>query len=201
MKLSYFGGGLVNTGGFANTKEREIVRYKFERNSYAYIRRKAEIGQLERIFIDKVILKSTVKTFHKHVPMYIDNLNTMYDENELVTLEEAQDLIDANIYFAPIREQSSTAIKKKVQIKVSANFAPNDICFSKPAAVMGKMEKVIILRALNNNEIYMDKYNSLWPKDDLVLEPEAKALALKYWEEKKEFILIEIRKQDGGYIE
>ena len=201
MKLSYFGGGLLNTSGFGYAKEREFVRYKFARNSYAYMRRKAEIGVLERVFIDKVILKSTVKTFHKHVPMYIDNLKTMYDEIELVTYEDAQNLIESNIYLTSLqdhRQNKQKEIKKNV---ISNRFAANDICFSKPAAIMGKMEKVIILKPLNDYEIYMDKFHSLWSKDDLIVEAEAKSLALKYWEEKKEFILVEIRKQDGGYIE
>lgn len=54
-----------------------------------YIKSRAKLGIFERVFIKKVLLNGRFKI----VPIYKDTMNALWNENELVTREEAEALV------------------------------------------------------------------------------------------------------------
>lgn len=73
-------------------------------------------------------------------------------------------------------------------------WGEGSILFAKHKALKGIMEKVAIKRVILNASaktgysvvpIYQDTLNSLWNEKDLLTEPDAKALAIQYWEKRK----------------
>lgn len=92
MTYSYAGDGVVLTGSYAPAYKKLYVRYKFEKQSIAYDKAAAIKGTLKKVFIQRVILKNVVKSWNKDVVIYVDNLQSMYNERDLVTLKEAKEI-------------------------------------------------------------------------------------------------------------
>lgn len=89
-------------------------------------------------------------------------------------------------------------------VYVEYKWPLNSLLFSKEKARKGIMELVAIKRLFVNNntktqrqpvKIYQDTHNGLWNERDLLEEADARALAIAYWEKRKQQI-IKARCQD-----
>lgn len=89
-------GGLTIGGCSVNYKKYSIS-FKFKENDIAYIKFKAEKGILEKIAVKAIYFnQGKLNSFSqggKRIIIYIDSLNALYMEHELVTRIEAEDLI------------------------------------------------------------------------------------------------------------
>lgn len=83
-------------------------------------------------------------------------------------------------------------------IYVEYKWALNSLLFSKDKARKGIMELIAVKRVFVNNnsktqrqsvKIYQDTHNGLWNEQDLIEEEEARALAIAYWEKRKQQII------------
>ena len=103
MAIQYTATGGVSIFGCATIKHYDYYNYLYGENSIVFLRHKAVRGVLEKIAIKKVILKQGAKgwnnygTYGKIHPLYQDNLNTYYNEEELCTHQEAVEL--AKIFY------------------------------------------------------------------------------------------------------
>ena len=172
MTYYYVGDGTVYTGSFALVHKNLYVKYKFDKYSIAYDKFAAEKGILKKVFIQKVILKNIVKSWHKNVVMYVDNLKSMYNEYDLLTLQEAQDIIDQSTYVPP-----NCSPPPNPPAPIPATYAPNSVHYSKNAAIRGELEKVVILRSLPYQpKIYVSTLQGIYNEDDLITLSEAQQL-------------------------
>jgi hypothetical protein len=172
MTFNYTGDGVVYTGSFALSRKIVYARYKFDRLSIAYDRMAAEKGILKKVFIQRVILKNVIKSWHKDVAMYVDNLHSMYNEYDLLTLEEAEEIVSQSVYVPP---DCSPPVDPPPPLP--ATYAPNTILYSKRAAIRGKLEKVIILKSLPYQpEIYISTLKSMYNESDLITLVEAEQI-------------------------
>lgn len=172
MTYYYTGDGTVYTGSFALSYKKLFVRYKFDKLSVAYDRAAAEKGILKKVFIQRVILKNVIKSLHKDVVMYIDNLQSMYNERDLLTLKEAEEIIAQSTYVPP---NCSPPLDPPAPLP--ATFAPNSVHYSKSAAIRGSLEKVVILRSLTYQpQVYVSTLQSLYNENDLITLNEAQQL-------------------------
>lgn len=172
MTYYYTGGGTVYTGSFALVHKNLYVKYKFDKYSIAYDKAAAEKGILKKVFIQKVILKNIVKSWHKNVVMYVDNLKSMYNEYDLLTLNEAQEIIDQSTYVPP-----NCTPPVNPPAPLPSTFAPNSIHYSKSSAIKGELEKVVILRSLPYQpKIYVSTLQGIYHEDDLISLTEAQQL-------------------------
>lgn len=88
------------------------------------------------------------------------------------------------------------AITKKITY-INYKYGENSIVYLKYKAEKGIIERIAIKRVLLNSgpktynqiiPIYQDTLNSLYNEDELILEADAKALALAYWTKRQENI-------------
>jgi hypothetical protein len=80
---NYEGTGGIRVGGCAGVQVEFFYQFKFGINSFAWIGYKAKKGILERVVIKDVRMPLP------YVFLYTDTLNAYYNENELMTQEEA----------------------------------------------------------------------------------------------------------------
>ena len=172
MSFHYIGDGTVYTGSFALVHKNLFIKYKFDKYSIAYDKFYAQKGILKKVFIQKVVLKNIIKSFHKNVVMYVDNLKSMYNEYDLLTLEEAQAIIDQSVYVPP---NCTPPIDPPEPLP--STFAPNSVHYSRNAAIKGTLEKVVILRSLPQQpQIYVSTLQGMYNEDDLISLAEAQDL-------------------------
>jgi len=186
MKYTYYGGGEVKVLGSAKQHAKLYFYRKFERSSVkrfgnkdiAYLKSEALKGKLQKIVIQKVYMKNTTKTFYKTVNFYEDALHSLYREDELITLQEAQDII--GLAFLEIKNQNINIDKKIITDKNhKVKYPNNSVMYSFSAACKGQLEKVLIISS-PKPKLYIDKLNSMWNEDDLVNEDRANELILEY---------------------
>jgi hypothetical protein len=76
-------------------------------------------------------------------------------------------------------------------VYIEYKWGENSVLYIKHKAVKGILERIAIKRVMLNSgpktgnqivPIYQDTLNSLWNEDDLIIESEARDLALAYWE-------------------
>ncbi len=97
--------GSIRVGGFA-IYNFEIVRNQtYHVNDIVYSKPKARIGLFEKICIKKVIYSDKkwdqLCRFCIYAPLYVDTLNAYHNEEDLVTFNEAAELIyDYKILYA-----------------------------------------------------------------------------------------------------
>lgn len=172
MTYHYLGGGTVLTGSFAPAHKNLYVRYKFDKYSVAYDREAAQKGVLKKVFIQKVILKNIVKSWHKDVVMYVDSMKSMYNERDLLTLAEAQAVVDQSVYVPPNCDPPTDPPPP-----LPSAYLPNSVHYSKPAAIVGRLEKVVILRSLPYQpKVYVSTLQGIFSEDDLVTLSQAQQL-------------------------
>lgn len=95
MTYYYFGSGSIETLGCAKVQKNIYVLYKWGERSVVYVKPKAVRGILEKIAVKKVFLNYKLG---QYTPIYQDTLNSLYNEEELISELEArtlaQDYID-----------------------------------------------------------------------------------------------------------
>lgn len=110
QKLLYSGTGGPQIIGCAGVRYEIFIDYKFGEGSVVYLKHKALKGVLEQVAIKKVILVQNRKTFMKMVFLYQDTLNGIYNEDELLTQQDAIDLAVA--YHETQKAEAIKAIKQ-----------------------------------------------------------------------------------------
>ena len=90
---SYTGSGTVNIAGCTTFYFIPRVFYKYRPGDILYYKPKAEQGKLEKIVIKKVHLVRDKLTEGQFVFMYIDTLNSIYNQYDLIWEYEALELI------------------------------------------------------------------------------------------------------------
>lgn len=108
MSFEYTGEGTIRISGCVCPTKQVYVLYKWQVNSYVYLKYKALQGIMERVAIKKVIINQSPKTAFAEVVLYQDTLNSLYNENDLITEEEA--LYYAQLYWLTQLEQYQKSI-------------------------------------------------------------------------------------------
>lgn len=90
MIFEYTGSGTIIVEGCTCPKKEIYLYYKWPENSIAYLKYKAEKGIMERVAIKKVIINKNYATKLAEVVLYQDTMNSLYNENDLITEEEAK---------------------------------------------------------------------------------------------------------------
>lgn len=105
----YTGQGSIALNGCCTFYFIPRVEYKYQPGQIVYYKPKAEQGKLEKIVIKKVHVVRNEQTYGKFVFMYIDTLNSIYNQYDLIWEDEAMLLIrdylekQIAIYKAAIR--------------------------------------------------------------------------------------------------
>lgn len=92
---SYTGQGSVAINGCCTYYFIPRVEYKYKPGDIVYYKPKAEQGKLEKIVIKKVHVVRNGQTYGKFVFMYVDTLNSLYNQYDLIWEQEAMLLIKA----------------------------------------------------------------------------------------------------------
>lgn len=92
MSFTYDGDGAVAVGGCANFDKYVYVEYKWALNSLLFSKAKARRGIMELIAIKRVFFNNGTKTQRQSVKIYQDTHNGLWNENDLLTEEEARTL-------------------------------------------------------------------------------------------------------------
>ena len=82
--------GGIKLKGCAFEKILESIQTLYGPGDVVYNRLKAERGSLEKVVIKKQRLIKNRNTFNRFVVMYIDTFNGLWNEYDLIKLEEAQ---------------------------------------------------------------------------------------------------------------
>lgn len=104
---SYVSDGGLESFGCAMIEKSIFAYYKLGERSIVYLRHKAIKGCIEKVAIKRVVINNKVG---RYIPIYIDTLNSMYNEDELITEEEARRLIQN--YIDKNRSDIAKAIKR-----------------------------------------------------------------------------------------
>jgi hypothetical protein len=173
MIYKYEGSGEIKILGSAKQWKKLYYYHKYDsfavahykNKDVAYVKSKSIMGILEKVVIEKVYIKNTTKTFYKNVNFYEDKLKSLYREDELITLQEAQEIINVGILkFEPIIEKEKP---NSVTKNISSKFNSGNILYSGLAAKKGELEKVVIKKCVKY-KIYLDMLNSMWNESELV---------------------------------
>lgn len=91
MDFNYESSGEIRILGGSNYCLSHIVSIKFSVGDFLYLKHKAKEGIFERICVKKVVLKP----YKNHA--YISTLNRIHFENNLVSHEEAIELVKSHL--------------------------------------------------------------------------------------------------------
>ena len=91
--FTYTGQGSLQLGGCSTYYLIIKVPYKYVPGTVTYYKPKAEQGKLEKIVVKKVQVVRNSPTEGQYVFMYIDTLNSIYNEYDLILEPEALFLI------------------------------------------------------------------------------------------------------------
>lgn len=215
MKLTYWGGGEMLCGGHAFCHEDMYFHYKFAKGGTAYLKSMANKGQLVAITIADVHLLNTPATYGMNVALYVDKMNSLYNESDLVTEAEAQDLIIISPFInidEPVVIGNSSEVFAQRMLKYRVRPARNpefvraasavatpkfhvgeQVC-SRNAALRGQLECMIVKTIYGTNTfIYEDTSGGLWNEYELADHATSRGLALDYWNNAKTEIENELR--------
>jgi len=92
MTYNYEGDGLITTHGYATTKKKNYIKYKWGENSILFVKNKALKGCLEKVCIKRAIINSGAQNYNQVVSLYQDTLNSLWNENDLIEEAEAKSL-------------------------------------------------------------------------------------------------------------
>lgn len=101
--MDYISSGTINFGGCSEHETDYFYTYKFGINKFAWIKQKAHFGILEKIAIKSVSMP------YPYAFVYKDSLNSWYNEEELITNQEAVDL--AISYWEYVQYSAANNIK------------------------------------------------------------------------------------------
>jgi hypothetical protein len=102
MSLEYTGEGTIKISGCVCPIKNIYILTQWAINSYAFLKYKAQRGIMEKISIKKVIVTNK-KIGSVQIVLYQDTLNSLYNESDLITEEEAKYL--AQVYWLTQLEQ------------------------------------------------------------------------------------------------
>ena len=92
--------GLIKVGNCALAKNTCNRNHLYEVGSILYIRAKALIGVLEKVYIKQINFpKNCNISCFVYTTLYIDDLNFIHNEEDIISLEEANYLIKEYIIF------------------------------------------------------------------------------------------------------
>lgn len=97
MNYSYTGGGTLIFNSCTKYRYLKAFLYKWLPGQIVYYKPKAEIGKLEKIVVKSVQLVKNASTNGQVVFMYIDTMNSIYNEYDLIS--ETQALILARNWY------------------------------------------------------------------------------------------------------
>lgn len=105
--FNYISSNGLRVGNCAICVYQCVPSYKFSVGDLVYDRNKANIGKLQKIYIKKIILSSLCNYRCKDFsPIYVSFLNSFYNEKDLISLEEATNIIKQyKDYINALREQ------------------------------------------------------------------------------------------------
>jgi hypothetical protein len=197
MQYTYYGDGEIKVLGSAKQFRRLYIYHKYDRssvvrfkqNDIAYIKRKAELGILEKIVIERVYLKNTIKTFYKNVNFYEDKLKSLYREDEIITYAEAQDIIGMGFRESKGFKKQIVEDQVKIQQLNDNKYEPGDSVYSLISAEKGVLQKVGIKKYLQNM-VYSDFFGNLWNENELVILEEANIAISQYVERSERPIML-----------
>jgi len=98
MNYNYIGGGKIKFGLCAGYFKRINILHKFNVGDIAWLNYKAKKGKLESISIKKLIFTGGPYSTNKMVVLYKDNTNFLYNADELITKNEAVELVNSYLY-------------------------------------------------------------------------------------------------------
>lgn len=107
MTYKYYGSGIIQTFGCARIEKDIYVLYKWGERSVVFLKPKALKGVLEKVAVKKVYLNFKLG---RYTPIYQDTLNSLYNEEELISEVEARSL--AQEYIDREEERISDNIRK-----------------------------------------------------------------------------------------
>ena len=105
--LSYTGSGIINISGCSRNEKDIFVLYKWGERSIVFVKPKAVKGIIEKVAIKKVIINLKMGQYR---PIYVDTLNSLYNEEELISEYEARQL--AQDYIDTERERLADNIRR-----------------------------------------------------------------------------------------
>ena len=86
--------GGLESFGCSRVEKRISVSYRWGERSIVYLKYKAMRGCIEKVAIKRVVMNNK---YGGYIPVYWDTLNSIYNENELITETEARQLVQAYI--------------------------------------------------------------------------------------------------------
>jgi len=86
---SFTSSGTISVFGCARVEKEIYVLYRWGERSVVYVKPKAIKGILEKIAVKKVIMNLK---FGQYKPIYMDTMNSLYNEDELISETEARTL-------------------------------------------------------------------------------------------------------------
>ncbi len=98
MNYNYTGGGKIRFGLCTGYFKRINILHKFSVGDIAWLSYKAKKGKLESISIRKLIFTGGPYSVNKMVVLYKDNTNFLYNPDELITKNEAVELVKSYLY-------------------------------------------------------------------------------------------------------
>lgn len=205
MDYTYTSNGQIRVGGCSHYGLDYFLYYAFAVGSFVYSKKKAATkGVYERMCIKDVIYPAKMlegmrrtQTFQWIAPLYVDTLNGLWNEDELVSYGEATRLIqDYRRALDPQPDIDGVQIGGSATYRLNYfiyyDFAIGSIVYSKKKAMRGIYERVCIknvkfpdsvlegMRRTATPEevhpIYVDTLNGLWNEDELVSYEDATIL-------------------------
>lgn len=158
----------------------------FTVNSIVCLKYKAVKGVLEKIAIKEVMLRSGLKTGGQIIPVYKDTLNSLYNEEELCTHEEALDLIAE--YRTNLIEPEEVE-EEDEEIVDPSLYPVNSVVYLRYKAIKGILEKIAIKDTMLQFglktggqiiPVYKDTLNFLYNEEELCTYQEALDLVAEY---------------------
>jgi len=107
--FEYIGSGGAETLGCAEYSMQVYYTYAFEVGSIVYLKHKAKKGILERVAIKRIFIRQNKATWGQPIFIYQDTLNSLYNEADLVTHQQAVDL--TLIYHENIQLNTLAALR------------------------------------------------------------------------------------------
>lgn len=189
--FSYVGSGLLQVLGDAYCHEIDVFRYKFRVGDFAYVEQNAMLGRFLKVRIAKVYLNNPTVNYNKKVSLYEDSMGSLYNECELLTHEEASELVQLSpwaLVNGPYTYQwGNVMLYPRPEVlppPIVAAWQPGEVAWSLPDSRQGQMVRIVIKRVVSQT-VFEDQLNGLWNLEDLIDEITATNIAYNYWLRRK----------------
>lgn len=106
--LNYEGTGLLRIGSCTRYYEKYKLSFKYTVGDTLFLKYKAAKGKLEKITIKEVRIVSNRSIYGSFAFIYVDTMNALYTDKDLVTeieaLNIAENYYNQQIYFAELAQ-------------------------------------------------------------------------------------------------